>query len=153
MTNYKPKVVHDFTTIHEKFPCNKIVNEFLQNFVRAKNNEKNLNFEFKLSQFFSIYFNIVQVAKTVKFEGNICKIKAHTANAAWSPLIADFSGELTMQSLESLLSSRLTDETYRGAINFYKATVIDTPIDDIAKTLVSKNEKNMYISLINVAVI
>lgn len=69
-------------------------------------------------------------------------IKAYTANADRSPLITEFSTELTIQSLESVLSSRLTDETYRGAINFYKTTIVDTPIDDIGKALVSE-QKNI----------
>lgn len=42
--------------------------------------------------------------------------------------------------LEFVLSGHLTEETYGGMMNFLKATMPDTPINEIEKALVSKNE-------------
>lgn len=49
--------------------------------------------------------------------------------------------EYQLQGLESMLATRLTDETFRGIINFKRATIPDTPIDDMKKALVSSQKK------------
>lgn len=38
---------------------------------------------------------------------------------------------------ELVLSTRLTDETFRGIVNFQKATILETPIEEIQTALVS----------------
>lgn len=45
--------------------------------------------------------------------------------------------EYQLQGLESMLSTRLEDETIRGIINFKRATIPDTSINGIEKALVS----------------
>lgn len=45
--------------------------------------------------------------------------------------------EYQLQGLESMLSTRLTDETFSGVTNFLRATIPGTPIDEIEKALVS----------------
>lgn len=44
--------------------------------------------------------------------------------------------EHDLQQLESILPIRLPDETFRGILNFKRATIPDTPIDEIEKALV-----------------
>lgn len=39
--------------------------------------------------------------------------------------------------IESILLTRLKDDTVRGVINLYKMTIPDTPIDEIENALVS----------------
>lgn len=56
--------------------------------------------------------------------------------------------EREIQALESKLSTRLADETYRGLINFLRVTIRDTPIDEIEKALVS-NKARMIIYIIS----
>lgn len=46
--------------------------------------------------------------------------------------------ESTLQNIESILSTRLPDESFRGLINFLKATIPDTPIVGIEGALVSQ---------------
>lgn len=45
--------------------------------------------------------------------------------------------ENELQVLEDILSTRLTDGTFRGIISFIKATIPGTPIGEIEKALVS----------------
>lgn len=45
--------------------------------------------------------------------------------------------ENDLDEYETVLQSRLPDETFRGIFNFLKATIPDTPIDEIGKALVS----------------
>ena len=45
--------------------------------------------------------------------------------------------ESELEASKSILSTRLPDETIRGIINFTRATIPDTPIDEIEKALVS----------------
>lgn len=44
------------------------------------------------------------------------------------------------QIIESMLSTRLADDTFRGIINYYRTTKIDTPTDEIHQALVSKHK-------------
>lgn len=39
--------------------------------------------------------------------------------------------------IETILSTRLNDESFRGIINFMQAFRPDTPIDEVEKALVS----------------
>lgn len=77
-----------------------------------------------------------------------CRIKANPGNwtdywKTWMNAREYLEGEV-LKVLESMLSTRLTDETYRGLVNFLRATIPDTPIDDIEKALVSKKERKLY---------
>lgn len=45
--------------------------------------------------------------------------------------------EYQLQGLESMLSTRLSNETIRGIISFKRATIPGTPTDEIEKALVS----------------
>lgn len=45
-----------------------------------------------------------------------------------------------IQSVESILSTRLSDENYRGLLNFAKITIPGIPMEDIRKALVSQKK-------------
>lgn len=45
--------------------------------------------------------------------------------------------KVELKRIELILSTRLPDERFRGSINFEKAAVMETPIDEIQKALVS----------------
>lgn len=42
-----------------------------------------------------------------------------------------------MNEMESVLSTRVPDDTFRGILNFYKTFLPNTPHNDIEKELVS----------------
>lgn len=46
--------------------------------------------------------------------------------------------QINFETLENGLLTRLSDETFRGIMNFIKAAEIDTPMDHIQKALVSE---------------
>lgn len=56
----------------------------------------------------------------------------------------DFMQDL-LEMLESILPTRLTDETFRGIMNFINATKADTTMHQIQKALVSAVEPNASI--------
>lgn len=49
--------------------------------------------------------------------------------------------EHKLQLLETILPTRLPDETFRGILNFKRATIPDTPIDEIEKALVRQHNR------------
>lgn len=50
--------------------------------------------------------------------------------------------EYILQQLETILPTRLDDESFRGLLNFKRSTMPDTPINEIEKALV--RAKNNY---------
>lgn len=71
---------------------------------------------------------------------NACQIKEHPGK--WTDYWESYRNtrdymEIELQQMESVLLTRLPDETFRGVYNFLKATIPDTPIDEIEKALVS----------------
>lgn len=75
---------------------------------------------------------------------NACTIKENPGN--WIKGGTTFNGidmdsndfmEYQLDGYEAALSTRLSDETFRGIINFQRATIPGTPIDEIEKALVS----------------
>lgn len=47
--------------------------------------------------------------------------------------------EIEMKNVETVLSTRLSDETFRDIINFQKAIFLKMPINEIRKALVNKH--------------
>lgn len=45
--------------------------------------------------------------------------------------------ENELKTIDLILATRLTDEHFRGIINFEKAAFMETPVDEIQKALVS----------------
>lgn len=79
-----------------------------------------------------------------------CMIKENPGD--WQGLPANSRMEYMesiLQQLEYYLSTRVPDDTFRGIINFEKATVPDTPIDDIEKALVSSQITKSTFSIEN----
>lgn len=50
-----------------------------------------------------------------------------------------------LEIMESILPTRLTDETFRGIMNFIRATKTDATTDQIQKALVSASQSNASI--------
>ncbi|XP_037040224.1 uncharacterized protein LOC119077144 [Bradysia coprophila] len=117
MIDIKPKVLQDFLAIREKFSCNFYALKCLQSFVkfleRFQGNEAKINACF--------------LKESLESLGN------WESSSPWQKSKEYIEYEL--QKLESLLSARLTDETIRGILNFIKATIPNTPIDEIEKSL------------------
>lgn len=67
----------------------------------------------------------------VESKVNACMVKKN--NRKW-PGCRDM---MSTEQLESILLTRLSDETFRGLMNFEKATIPGTPINEIEKALVS----------------
>lgn len=64
-------------------------------------------------------------------------LKENPGNWNWSSdLNTRKAMEYMLYRIESILSARLTDETFRGIINFLEATMPDTPIGEIERGLV-----------------
>lgn len=55
-----------------------------------------------------------------------------------------YIAEGVSQSLESVLSTRLPHEIFRGFINIYKMIFVDTPIDEIQQALVRRKRCNTH---------
>lgn len=78
----------------------------------------------------------------VRLHGNETKINACMIRenpVLWEKEI-HYTKEFTenlLAGLESMLSTRLSDETFRGIINFERATITGTPISAVEKALVS----------------
>lgn len=71
---------------------------------------------------------------------NACQIKEHPV--LWANINSDPKTrkdiENTLHWIESVLLTRLSDESVRDIINFAKATMPVTPIDETEKALVSQ---------------
>lgn len=76
-----------------------------------------------------------------QLHGNTSKISACTIKQ--SDLARDWNTNLkrtlqrVLNMIETILSTRLNDESFRGIINFMQAFRPDTPIDEVEKALVS----------------
>lgn len=76
--------------------------------------------------------------KNIKFRNDACLISNQTKDMGeMTQKLTKYFANLFVESLEPLLAAQLPDETYRGLANFAKATVPDTPIEEIRKALVS----------------
>lgn len=66
-------------------------------------------------------------------------IKENPGNWNWDSYFNTRSHmENTLQRIESIFSTRLPDESFQGLTNFLRATIPDTPIDEIRSALVSE---------------
>lgn len=70
-----------------------------------------------------------------------CVIKESPAN--WFEPFETMKYDLMV--VETIFSARLAEDTFRGIYNFVRATLIDTPIAEIEKALVSV--RKMYIQM------
>lgn len=77
---------------------------------------------------------------------NACMIKENWSNlkevqydvtSTYGRILSMEYLEIEMKNVESILSTRLTDETFRRIINFQKAVILETPIHEIQKALVN----------------
>lgn len=88
-----------------------------------------------------------------KLQGDRAKIDACTMqkqrgmyeHQGMPPRVSTYFMQELLEILESVLPTRLTDETFRGIMNFIKATKSDTTMDQIQKALVSTIEPNASI--------
>lgn len=72
------------------------------------------------------------LAETNKRSMGVCVI---TENLGYLTELHKIRYEI--KSIDLLLATRLTDERFRGIIDFQKAVVFETPTDEIQKALVS----------------
>lgn len=76
----------------------------------------------------------------MKFQNDICKIKNETSTKNMGPtaqILTKYSALSLSHALESILSTRLPDETFRGAIDYIKATTPAATMEEIQKAIVS----------------
>lgn len=76
----------------------------------------------------------------MEFQNDACLIaNATTAinDTAEEKLWRDFFAQTFVNALESILSARLSDETFHGLVKYAKGTMVDAPITDIHAALVS----------------
>lgn len=83
-----------------------------------------------------VYF---QAEINIKYQNDACMIKEFVRDEAirTPEMINELMAEEFSTAVESRLSTRLPDETYRAILNFGKTTIPDTSIDQIEKALVS----------------
>lgn len=86
-----------------------------------------------------IQIHVIKELHGDKSKINACMMKENPGHWNWpSYLNTRREMESTLQKIESIFSTRLPDESFRGLINFLKATIPDTPIDEIERALVSE---------------
>lgn len=74
----------------------------------------------------------------MKFRNDACSIANQSKSMGETEReVTKFVASLFVESLEPGFSAQLPDETFRGFMNYAKATIPDTPIEDIWKALVS----------------
>lgn len=74
----------------------------------------------------------------MKFRNDACLIANQTKDMEeMAQTLTKYFANLFVESLEPILSKQLPDESFRGLVNFAKATVPGTPIEEIRKALVS----------------
>lgn len=96
---------------------------------------------FQYSDKLSAQVDVIYRIQDNESKVDACKMKEYAGN--WGNywigsylLNSRTSMESMLQELEYKLSVRLIDETFRGVINFLRATIRDTPINEIEKALV-----------------
>ena len=77
---------------------------------------------------------MLQILRADKWKINAYMIKENLANLQFT----QDRMERKIGASDSVLSTRLPDETIRGIMNFHQATLPGTPIDEIEKALVSE---------------
>lgn len=147
MVEIKPKVIQDYTAILDQFPCTTYIRKDLYYLVSFSL----CCIHFGVFQFKQFIFRFqfqFQVHVLARLRGNETKIDAcmiREAPGNWEQLMHENPLQNTkefmeylLQGLETVLSIRLPDETYRGIIDFLRATIPGKPINDIEKALVSE---------------
>lgn len=78
--------------------------------------------------------------KNLKFHNDACLIANDASTKKLDELeqtITKMVAQLFVDSLEPILATRLSDESYRGLVNYAQASITDTPIGKVQKALVS----------------
>lgn len=74
----------------------------------------------------------------MKHHNDVCLIVNDASAKATNVLeqmMTRLVAQLVANSLDPILSTRLSDESYRGLVNYVKATATDAPIGEIQKAL------------------
>ena len=130
MIDIKPKVVQDFAAINEKFPCNVITQRGLEQFVNIHSFYRLKYYSNRLILSFFCYLEVFALEKlnAEKSKIDACMIKT----AFWKDITTYY------QDLESFLATRLSDETFRGILNFEASAFSERKsIAEIEQALVS----------------
>lgn len=72
----------------------------------------------------------------IQFDGDKSKITACKIQEGSPEQFSSEMTELRLQVLETIMPTRLTEEVFRGILNFEKATIPGTPTNEIEKALV-----------------
>ncbi|XP_037025178.1 uncharacterized protein LOC119066690 [Bradysia coprophila] len=113
----RTKVLEDITAIREKFPCNIMVRNGVNNFM-----------------------NVIDHLNGDSLKIGACLLKENPGNWAgkWNrsnTMPSKDYMEYLIEGFETVLFTRLSDETTHGIINLLKANIPGTPIDEIEKAL------------------
>lgn len=80
----------------------------------------------------------------MKFHKNVCMLKNETStkNMGWTAqTLTKFFAQSILQSLKSILSTQLPDESFHGPISYIDATTPGASMDEIQNALVSQTKQ------------
>lgn len=73
----------------------------------------------------------------IEFDGDRSKITTCKIQEGSPEQFSTEFTELRLQVLETIMPTRLSEDTFRGILNFERATIPNTPKGEIEKALVS----------------